>query len=351
MELAVEAAEEADPALAKACLRALLRQAEGRLLFAGEALVKAELAEFGDAKVGGVRVVEALRDGAKNGREHAVLSALSVAGLHPDTARQERFLQNALWLELNTGYRLFRFLEPLHEEAESVFEALATVALEPAEGSPAYEAHVSLRRALLNRFSNTSVALASGEEVSLTGRMIRPRAEGWRALVRLVTGYALLTWLVSGIGWLVRYRQEGTLSLGERGVDIRSAHSLFGNVIRERFATVPYGSVGEVGLTSRSSGLPPLVGGLCFGLAVVLGATSIFEGAWSGETYLLMLGALVILLGGGLDLAISRFWRGRGGREEFALDGAPSTRVRLIDVQRGEAESFAQAILETDARA
>lgn len=370
--------------MAALVLDVLSRQAEGKLLFAGKEHVakKAQAHSVEAAEVAGEDVLALLERGPESERQRAVVAALMVEGLRAhldDGERLERFARHADWLELSTEYAPYAFVDlVLEDDAGPVWRAVAELPKEAA--SPASAARRSLRAAalaasehevaaeMLSRLAADpdplvqAVARAhgampaaddgedDGDDPSLEGRLDRVPPGGFRGVLRLVSGFAALEWLVRALLFALGVRRKGKLRFVRGGLRLRKRVELLGRVVREGEETYTLAAIASVGRTSRWPALPLVVGALAFAVGVIVGGLWLFEGLRSGETVLLLAAAGVIVLGGGLDLGISILWPARKKRVAVQLAVLPKRRLQLTGVPEVRADAFVGELRERVAR-
>ncbi|HJK93518.1 MAG TPA: hypothetical protein RMH85_08165 [Polyangiaceae bacterium LLY-WYZ-15_(1-7)] len=351
---AAQAAAEADPRVCALALDVLSRQGEGHLLFAGKDFVEARAEEHGveeaQAEVGGQNVLDLLRGGPSDARGFALVGALAVRGLEahlgePD--RLDRFVRHADWLCLTTPYDLYAFVEPVLEERAAPLWERVRAALEAAEGEgPAVVARRALYRSVLpeDAEGGDDEAASAEPEGELAGAIGRPPTPGWRGALRLVTGWAALQWLVRGVGWALGLRRPATLQFVKGGLRLSKRVELLGKTVREGRETYTWAALASAGRTTRYPAAHLVAGALAFAAGIVAGGLFLFDGLRSGETILLLVGAGLILLGGGLDLALGMLLPARRGRVAVDLAVLPKRRVRLVGVDESAAERFLERL-------
>jgi hypothetical protein len=379
-------------ALGALVLDVLSRQAEARTLFAGPELVasladqRGLTAERAQLPSANVRVV--LSRGPVAETEHLLLAGLAVHGLAlapagPGRAAQlERFARHALWLESATAYEVFPFVDLLLPEADAalVYRALADAVLGedlptvPARARNAARLTVLARsESRMARVERTRLAALvvdplarallagagapgggagadpsgspSPEAPSVHGRLDRPPpASGLRGLLRLVSGVALGQWLARLLMASVGLRSEGEIALTPGGdLRIRRTTRLLGRVVREREELVPRAALERVGRHARYPALLLLTGALALAAGVVIGGLVLVDGARSGDTVLLLTGALAVLGGGLCDLLASALVAGRRGRVSVFVQAARQ-RLCVSGVDDGAAERLLAAV-------
>lgn len=349
VESAVSRTEDADPATCALVLDVLSKQAEGRVLFAGKDFVQARAEEHGvdaDAKVGDEPLLALLEQGPAEAREYAILCALAVRGLRAhldDDARVDRFVDHADWLTLSTPYAPYPFVEPiLGDEADAVWSRLDG---EADSSDPREAAFAALHRAL--RPGNDEAKPSTDEPAMVVhGRLGRIAPTGWRAVVRLITGWALLQWVARFLAWCVGVRRTATLKLLSGGVRFEHATTLLGRPARSGHETFTLAAIASSGRSERFPRAHLLVGAITFALGVLLGGLVLFEGIRSGETVLLLIAAGLILGGGALDLALSTYLPGRDGVVSIELSVLPKRRVQVSHVPEESADAFLSELRE-----
>jgi hypothetical protein len=159
----------------------------------------------------------------------------------------------------------------------------------------------------------------------------------------LVSGVALFQWLSRLLMAAVGLRSEGAITLTSAGdLRVQRTTRLLGKVIRERDELVPRAALERVGRHARYPALTLLVGALALASGVVIGGLVLVDGARSGDTFLLLVGAVAVLAGGLCDLLASAFAAGRRGRVSVFVQ-APRQRVCVSGVEDGEAERLLSA--------
>ena len=344
--------EDADAATCALVLDVLTKQAEGRVLFAGKDFVEARAEEHGvdaETKVADASLLSLLEQGPAESREYAILCALAVRGLRPhlaDEDRVARFVDHADWLTLSTPYAPYPFVEPiLGDEADAVWSRLNG---DVDSADPKAAAFAALHRAL--RPSSVPPPEESAREEEATrvveGRWGRATPTGWRAGIRLVSGWALLQWIARFLAWCVGVRRTATLKLVSGGVRFEHSMTILGRPARRGHETFTLAAVASTGRTERFPQAALLVGAITFALGVLLGGLALFEGIRSGETVLLLIAAGLILGGGAIDLALTTWLPGRDGVVSIDLSVLPKRRVRVTHVPEQSADDFLRELRE-----
>jgi len=372
----------------------LSRQAEGKALFAGKKHVETRAEEHGmsrdDADTGRGNLLEILERGPESAAEYALVGAFAVRGLGARLKAGDEpgvltsFVRHADWLEVATPYAVYAFVNRVldDDEAARVYAAVAdacvgarpgvadhgargagavrVAALGAADSEAAadaltrvaeHAADPALRAAAsfaLGRSqadgAERATSDAPGRPVQILGRLGRPRRGALREALRIASGWALLSWFVRLLASLVGTERavEGALVPG--GIELRSRVTLLGRVIREREEVVPLTGLARLSRDVRYPTLHLLVGLSTLSVGVLVGGALAADAARSGATWVLLLGALVILVGAGLDLALDVFVPAR--RRKVAIDLAPAAgrAYRIEGVTPEAAERFIDAV-------
>jgi hypothetical protein len=385
--------EEGRRALAALAYAVLSRQAEGRTVYAGQKLVRSRAEQHGvdvdGASTQAGNLLAVLERGAETPLERALVAAFSMAGLadalaadEGDEARRQRvfrLVRHADWLEVSTGYRVYPFVDALLEEAHAalVWRELAQAAVDEAAGrdgelprvrarnaarasalaaSGAASAQEALRSVVrssaldeVTRLLASALAGDGADDPALAnprmaGRLGRtPRASALEVL-RWVSGWALLAWLVRTLGFVLGVRREAEVRLGRKGIEVRTRVSLLGRTIREREETWRLEAVETAGRQVRYPALHLLVGALALSVGILFGGLVLFDGARSGELVLLGMAAVLVLGGAGLDLALDVLVPAQRGTVAVELRARAQRPLQLTHVPLDEADVFLRAL-------
>jgi len=373
-------------------LDVLGRQAEGRTQFVGREHVKKRAADLGvvrdEAGTSLINVLDLLERGAETERERALVASLATIGLVDAVAKDEagtsallqRAIRHAVWLETSTEMAWLTTLahETENRLAERVLSEMAqhvidgsvgpsrrtpkdrarSVALVTALSSSAHPhakalaaelaSHAGLDEVVSSSLraaeaGRTSHAELRGETV-LEGRAAPARAAGARAVLRWVTGWALLVGLARAIGALLG--REGSVSLAIQGRElrIREAGGLLGTSTAERTSVVPLTAILAASRERRHGEAALYAGAFALALGVLGGGFLAFDGLRSGELVIAAIGAALMVLGVVADVTadwIART-RGRGIVVELVLPRGRLVRVIAPTPQR--ADAFLEAL-------
>ncbi|HJL19102.1 MAG TPA: hypothetical protein RMH99_25790 [Sandaracinaceae bacterium LLY-WYZ-13_1] len=390
VERAVEAvrAKEAPAALAALAHDVLSRQAEGRTFYAGPKLARTRAEEHGvdrdAAETEAGNLLAILERGADTALERALVAAFAVAGLGEAMAGDVertvwRFVRHADWLEVCTDYAVYPFVEPLLSEAHAsrVWSEVAQAVVDDAAGRESERPRVRARNAarltalagarsqaavealrrvvrsaaldeptrlLASTLAGDGADEAAVLPASVAGRLGRSPRRGVLEVLRWLSGWALLSWLLRGLAFVLGLRRTAELKLADDGVEVHIRVSLLGKVVREGDETWRFDALERAERQVRYPALPLLVGALALSVGVLFGGLVLFDGMRSGELVLLLVAAALLLGGAGLDLALDVLWPAKGGRVVVDLAGRSRRPLRLTRVPVEQADAFLRAL-------
>jgi hypothetical protein len=329
-----------------------------------------------------------LERGARGSAELALVSAFALRGFDrmfvaaqggEQQACAERFVSQLDWIELATDYRLTPYIERLLGEPArlALIEALCGAILrdDPSADAPTLDvaqrarnaarisvlarlrnsaAHDALRRLRKNAKDPATRALASSlapdsafedaDVLRVSGIARTPSRSLPVALLRWLSGFALLQ-AVHRLGcFLVALRRELEVELRGEALQVRSRTSLMGRTLRSSEAFYDIWRVTGVLRRARFALLRSVVGVLSLSLGVLFGGYLVFDGARGGAPLLLLLGAAVVALGSSVDLALNVLLPARGARVDVQVDLRDARSLRLGRVQQADADRLLQAL-------
>ena len=369
-------------------LDVLGRQAEGRTQFVGREHVKKRAADLGvereSAKTSLCNVLDLLERGPETERERRVVASLAVLGLEDAVARDEagapalieRAIRQAVWLEVATDIGWLRALAtetegamqarlaaemaqrvvdssggPSHREPRDRARAVALVAALAA--SPHASARTQLeslaKQGSLDAMVAAAVRTVTGTETSraehtLEGPLAPSVPMGAWAVVRWVSGWALLVGVVRAVLGLLGREQKVGLSLVGRELRIEESGGVLGAATETRTSTVPLSSVLAASRERRHGRAVLYSGAAALGVGVLAGGWLAFDGLRSGELVLASVGAALMLGGVGADLLAA--WLVRRPKEgaEVELVLPRGRVVRLVAPSASRADAFLEAL-------
>lgn len=376
-------------ALGALALDVLSRQAEGRTLFAGKEHVEARAEAHGvsreDAAVDGMNLLAVFERGAESAAERALVAAFAIDALgrklaDADEGEREalaqRFVRHADWLEVSTPYVVYAFVDPLlePEPARVLMDAMADAVLSDARAvaAPRHDARARSAARLsalaasrcdgsrdaLGRVAREAEDLVvralarelGGEPPSvpgsacLSGRYASvPRTAG-RAVLRVVTGVAAVAWLGRLVGRLVGVRSDVEMELVPGGVVVRRQLALLGRTVRSREERFTLSALAGVAREVRYPMLHVLIGLVALAAGVLAGGLLAIDAVRTGETVLLLIAAGLVLLGGGLDLALDVLVPARKGKVVVDLSLMSGRVLRLDRVPVEDADRFLETL-------
>jgi hypothetical protein len=146
--------------------------------------------------------------------------------------------------------------------------------------------------------------------------------------------------------FVLAYRHPAEVSLGEAGIVVRSKIELLGRVLSDRETVIPRTGLVRATRDVRFPGLPMYVGLLALALGSYFGVGLVVDGLRAASASLFGFGALVTLLGLGIDFALASLWPGATGRCRLVL---VPRRGRVLCVQDVD-PALADALLAILAR-
>ncbi|MEM7604043.1 MAG: hypothetical protein AAF411_01700 [Myxococcota bacterium] len=344
IEKAAESAHEASEALCALAFDVLSRQAEGRVLFAGEDFVRKKAAAHGidlEEKethvVDGRDVVALLERGPTADDDYALIACMAALGMKDEAAA--RYIEHADWLTFSTPYPAYDAAVQLLDADGAFFDALEA-SLGELDDTPEGAAAKTMRSKVLQAAGRSAEQATSRRELHLEGSMRRPVRY---RILRWITGWALLMGLLRLLGALFRVQRGARIELTPRGVSVSTWLSLLGKRTIAQQALHHPGSVKALFTSESMSALPSTLGAAAFGLGVFAGAFFLVDGLMTGETVLLLIAAALVAGGAILDLGAAALARrsGRRGSLELAFDQKPGVRIEGLDPEA--VERFAAA--------
>ncbi len=384
------------PALATLAYEVLSGQAEGRTLLAGAQRAKRQAERYGvdhdGAQTSAGNLLTILERGAKAPLERALVAAFALSGLDAALAESEearsvvfRFVRHADWLEVSGDYAVYPLVDRVLDEAHAtlVWGELAQRVVDEAAGRDGDRSDVRARNAArvtaLSRSSSAaaqdglreivqstaldeptrllaSTLAGDGADESPTvqprvsGQLGRAPTRGIVEVFRWLSGWALLAWAFRAIGYLVGVRRRAELRLSDGSVEVRTEVSLLGKTVREGQETWRVEALEGAGRRVRYPTVHLLVGALALSGGVLFGALALFDGVRSGELVLILLAAVLVAAGAGLDLALDVLVPARRGHVVMDLVTRSTPPLRITRVPIEEADAFLRALRNVSSR-
>lgn len=160
----------------------------------------------------------------------------------------------------------------------------------------------------------SSAAPASDRGAPIEGELVAaPRGPLAMALLG-VTGILLAAGVVRLIGrFALAFRRPVTVHATERGLVVRARTEMLGKVLRERETLVPRDGLVRATREVRYPGLPMYAGLLALALGSYVGMGLVVDGLRAASLSMAGLGALVLLVGLGIDFALASLLPGAAG--------------------------------------
>jgi len=382
------------PALAAFAYDVLATWADGRSMFSGQKFMAERAARCGvnrenaSTELGNVLVM--LERGARASAEVALISAFAARGFSAafDAANSgerrklaERFVIQLDWLEAATDYRVTSYIERLlgQPAAQGLLDALYRAVLRDDTPDQAVDVGVRARNAarltVLSRAHNDmaqnalrslrrqaqdpatralSEALSSGtepesREIVLEGFRVRgvsrtPSRSLPVALLRWLSGFALLQALQRFLCFLVALRRELEVELRGEALRVRSRTLFMGRTLRSSEACYEVWRVTGAFRRARFALLRSVIGVIALSLGVLIGGYLVFDGSRGGAPLLLLLGAAVVAAGSSVDLALNVLLPARHARVDVQVDLRGARSLRLGRVEQADADRLLHAL-------
>lgn len=369
-----------------AVMEVLVRQAEGRSLLAGEEFVRSVLERHGLSADRGAtalgNVFEILTTGATSSSERGLVVAFAASAaarlLRKDAPASERelvrFVRAADWFETSTDYAVYAYLGALltAEERRSLAGVLEATILEDArqELDAGSRGRVAVRLAALHALEGAAPreaferitnhardAVVRQTAAGLLGRGARLTQDSelrgvWVSfparglalrLLRWLSGWALVVGALRGLGWLLGVRREVQVALVESRLSVAWTTRMLGRTISESETVIPLYAVTRLERQVRYPALVLAVGAASLALGVVVGGTLLADGVRSGESFVLLVGAGLLLGGVVLDAVLEAAFHGAHGRVLVELTGHGGLKVRMRAEERAATQFLRDA--------
>lgn len=363
------------------CDRQLLHSRAARLKLKGEST----RIDQGD-------VLSMLENGPRDANETACLSAFAASGFItsltelPEAERRtmaERWVRRLDWIELATDFRITACLKPLLVAADSevvsmwrraLFQAvlrddgaltgvdarararnaLRVSALAQIHGEETVLLLRSLRdcardpslRALAVSLLSELVGrdAAHGSPLKINGTARSPSRSMPKAILRWLSGFALLSGLQRLVFSLVSLRRELQIELREEALWVRWNTAFFGKTVRTTDARYELQRVTGAFRRARFALLSTLISVLSLSVGVLFGGYFLFDGARGGAPMLFLVGAGLIAAGAGVDLILNVWWPARSAQVELQIDLRDAPSLRVGNVPQADADRMLDAL-------
>ena len=164
----------------------------------------------------------------------------------------------------------------------------------------------------------------------------------------MLSGWALVIWIARGISWLLGYRHRVKLELKQGSIRVARERRLLGKTITSSHETWTQKAVASVGKRESEASWPLYLGSLMFAAGILIGGIYFVDGVRTGETYLLLAGAGLIAVGGGLDFGLQVLLPHLRGEVALDVRMLNRHRVSVRGLSDAEAGSFVGAVTATN---
>ncbi len=361
----------------------LSRQAEGRTLFAGKEFVSQRVVahsverDLADTAFG--NLVTILERGPVDNLECALVAAFAVGGFAhavaslsaPEReASVERFVAHADWLDMCSPYRLYGFVHVLLDEqvqeaiCQAICRAILAAEADGLASDPQERARTAVRLTALVEASTPAASQAlqtladkAGDphtravvqtaveqtarppELRVIGRIGRVPSSSFSAVLRWVSGWALLSWVGRVLARSLDMRREAELELHDGALRVRRRTQLLGRMTSETEERNRLDLLQGAERSVRYPALHLLVGMVSLSVGILFGGIFLFDALVTGDRILLVVG-LVVLAGAGLDLVLDTLRPGWSRRVALQIQTRGSRKLRIVDVPLHEADRF-----------
>jgi hypothetical protein len=337
-------------------------------------------------------LLQLLARGPRTGLEFAVLSAFGACGFAITVAAAaasggaeleavtDRLVSRVEWLEAATDFRVSGYLlrglsgppqqgmldalqravlrEDLAELGPDITararNVLRMTALASARDEPAKSVLRTLRRSAHDPATRAFAVVlldeiaqaerAAGAILRIAGVARPPSHSVPLALLRWLSGWALLQALQRALYFVLALRRESEIELRGEALHVRARTQFFGLTLQSSEAHYEVERVTGAFRYERFSRLRRAAGATCLTLGVVLGGYMVFDGARGGAPLLLVLGALIVALACGLEWMLNVVLPARAARVDVQVDVRGAGSLRLGRVVQTDADRLLEAL-------
>ncbi|HKP55988.1 MAG TPA: hypothetical protein VJV78_04685 [Polyangiales bacterium] len=369
-------------------------QAERRLSPASPNVLQSAAKEFGvereQAATAAGNVFTILEQGPSNTLEAALVGACAVVGFGELCLAARggdrrsvawTFVGHLSWVELATPYRITPFLgvllpgevrgmvedallaailsedestNPDQDGAARARNAARITSLARAQSDAARTGLLRVRDLVKDQTTRAvAVALLGEQERVDTGQPLRvqglahaPTRKWPLAVLRWLTGIALLSALYRGLCFVVALRREAEIELEGGLLRVRGRTTFLGRTVRSTEACYTLDRISGAFRRARYALLGSAVGVISLAFGILLGGHLLFDGARGGAPFLLIAGALAVLIGTAVDLGLEILLPARAGQVEVQVDVLGAHSVRVSRVPLSDADRLLAALAE-----
>lgn len=182
------------------------------------------------------------------------------------------------------------------------------------------------------------------ETIQIEGPAVPAVRRGLRGVLFYLSGAGLLHALARAAWWLIGGRTTHELRTEGKGLRIRTRRTLLHRTVHLRERRHRISDVDSVVIGQGFAGWPLWLGAIAFSVGVLLGGSWLAEGARTGETYILIAGAVVLLVGSGLDFIITLWHRARDGRSSLSVRTWDGRTICLGGLDHSQSQKFVRSL-------
>jgi hypothetical protein len=236
--------------------------------------------------------------------------------------------------------RVTRLARVQHDAALAALVRIAELAKDPATRA--------VSRAMLGETAKVGVEAAAPLRVH--GLASAPARRAPFAILRWVTGIALLSALYRALCFVIALRREAEIELDGGILRVRGRTTFLGRTVRSHEACYTVDRISGAFRRARFALLGSAVGVISLSCGILLGGHLLFDGSRGGAPILLIAGAVAVLIGAALDLALEILIPARAGQVEVQVDVLGARSVRLSRVSLPDADRLLAALSQRVAR-
>lgn len=187
---------------------------------------------------------------------------------------------------------------------------------------------------------------AAGGVPGVSGQLHRARA-GWVHALTLVTGVALICWMLRGFRYLVGYRHPVVMQLKGTNLELRGQRRLMGLGLGETHTVVPVSAIRQVGTVGQSATWAIIAAVAALLLTSAMGAVLVLWGVAGSQPSWTVGGLLIISVGVLLDAGAYLLVRRARARNLATVEVlAEGFRSRVCDLAADDAGALLRSLRE-----
>jgi hypothetical protein len=202
----------------------------------------------------------------------------------------------------------------------------------------------AVARALLGE--SLRLGVTGAQPLRVHGLAQAPSRRAVVAILRWITGIALLSALYRAACFLLALRREAEIELEGAILRVRGRTTFLGRTVRSTEACYTLDRISGAFRRARFAVLGSAVGVISLASGILLGGHLLFDGVRGGAPVLLIAGASAVLLGAALDLVLEIWLPARAGKVELQVDVQGARSVRVSRVPLPDADRLLSALAE-----